>query len=37
MATIIIFEDLEIWQKAREICNDVWLMMEETTLQKITV
>ena len=34
MATIIIFEDLEIWQKAREICNDVWLMMEETTLQK---
>jgi four helix bundle protein len=34
MATIKNFEDLEIWQKAREICKGVWIIMEETTLNK---
>jgi len=34
MATIKDFEDLEIWQQAREICKNVWIIMEETTLQK---
>lgn len=34
MATIKIFEDLEIWQKGREICKGVWVIMEETTLAK---
>lgn len=34
MATIKAFEDLDIWQKAREICKAVWIMMEETTLSK---
>lgn len=34
MATIIFFEDLEIWQKAREICKGVWVIIEETTLEK---
>jgi four helix bundle protein len=34
MATIKVFEDLEIWQKARKICKEVWNIMEETTLEK---
>ena len=34
MATIKVFEDLEIWQKGREICKGVWVIMEETTLAK---
>lgn len=34
MATINTFEELEIWQSARDICNDVWSIMEETTLSK---
>jgi four helix bundle protein len=34
MAKIEKFEDLEIWQLAREICNDVWHIIENTPLQK---
>ena len=32
MATINKFEDLEIWQLAREICKDVWFLFETTSL-----
>jgi four helix bundle protein len=28
------FEDLEIWQKAREVCNDVFIIRESTNLKK---
>lgn len=34
MATIKQFEDLEIWQLAREICHDVWELFETTSLGK---
>ncbi len=34
MATIERFEDLEIWQLAREICKDVWCIIQNTSLQK---
>ncbi len=34
MAKIERFEDLEIWQLAREICKDVWYIIQNTTLQK---
>lgn len=33
MATISKFEELEIWQKAREICQYVELLIQTTTLQ----
>ena len=33
MSKIKRFEDLEIWQLAREICNDVWLLVSTTTLE----
>ncbi|MBC7642101.1 MAG: four helix bundle protein [Flavobacterium sp.] len=32
MATINKFEDLEIWQLAREVCQDVWFVFETTSL-----
>lgn len=28
------FEDLEIWQSARKICQDVWYIIENTSLSK---
>jgi len=28
------FEDLDIWKISREICNDVWLIIENTSLSK---
>ena len=28
------FEDLEIWKNAREICKDIWNLIENTTLGK---
>ena len=34
MATITAFEELEIWQLSREICQDVWDKFENTTLGK---
>ena len=34
MAKIDQFEDLEIWQLAREICNDMYQLFETTTLGK---
>jgi|SRR5690554_2618582 len=34
MAKIERFEDLEIWQLAREIFKDVWYIIENTALQK---
>ncbi len=34
MATVTEFEDLEIWQLAREICQMVWELFETTTLGK---
>ena len=34
MATINTFEELEIWQLSREICQDVWDLFEKTTLGK---
>ena len=34
MAKIEKFEDLEIWQLAREICNEVWDIIQNTSLQK---
>ena len=34
MATIGRFEDLEIWQLAREVCKDVWDIIQNTPLQK---
>lgn len=32
MAKIDMFEDLEIWQLAREICNDIYDLIESTSL-----
>lgn len=34
MAKIEKFEDLEIWQLAREICKEVWDIIQNTSLQK---
>jgi four helix bundle protein len=34
MATINTFEELDIWQLGREICQDVWNKFENTTLGK---
>ncbi len=34
MAKIETFEDLEIWRLSREICNDVWQIIENTPLKK---
>lgn len=34
MATIKTFEELEIWQLSREICQEVWDIFERTTLGK---
>jgi four helix bundle protein len=34
MATIQRFEDLEIWQLSKEICNDIWILFESTSLGK---
>lgn len=34
MAKIERFEDLEIWQLAREISRDVWGIIHNTALQK---
>lgn len=33
MATVETFEDLETWQLAREICQDVWRIINTTTLK----
>lgn len=33
MAKIDRFEDLEIWQLGREICKDVWHIIQNTPLQ----
>jgi four helix bundle protein len=34
MAKIEKFEDLQVWQLARELCRDVWQILETTTLNK---
>jgi four helix bundle protein len=34
MAKVENFEDLKVWQLAREICNDVWLLFEGTSLSR---
>ncbi|MGI9550794.1 MAG: four helix bundle protein [Aurantibacter sp.] len=34
MGKIEEFEDLEIWQVARDICNDIWNIIENTSLGK---
>ncbi|HBR54993.1 MAG TPA: four helix bundle protein, partial [Flavobacteriaceae bacterium] len=34
MAKIEKFEDMEIWQLAREICMDVWSLIDNTPLNK---
>ncbi|UOY05247.1 four helix bundle protein [Muricauda sp. SCSIO 64092] len=34
MAKVEMFEDLEIWQLAREVCNDVHHLIETTSLRK---
>lgn len=34
MATINTFEELEIWQLSREICQDLWNAFENTSLGK---
>jgi four helix bundle protein len=34
MAKIEQFEDLEIWQIAREVCHDIWQIIETTSLEK---
>lgn len=34
MATVNTFEELEIWQLSREICQDIWDKFENTTLGK---
>lgn len=34
MATVKSFEELEIWQLSREICQDVWDVFKRTTLGK---
>ena len=33
MAKIEKFEDLEIWQIARDLCNDVWSLIKNTPLE----
>jgi len=33
MATIQKFEDLQIWQLARELCNDIFMLIAETELK----
>ena len=33
MATIHQFEDLEIWQLSRQLCNDIYLIIESTALK----
>jgi len=33
MATVQMFEDLQIWQLARELCNDVFKLITETKLR----
>jgi four helix bundle protein len=34
MAKIEKFEDLKVWQLAREICNDIWYLFENSSLGK---
>jgi four helix bundle protein len=34
MAKVEHFEDLKVWQLAREICSDVWYLLENTTLNR---
>ena len=34
MAKVERFEDLEIWKIARDVCNDIWTLIQNTTLQK---
>ncbi len=34
MAKVERFEDLEIWQLSREICKDVWSIIQNSSLQK---
>ncbi|QNJ97598.1 four helix bundle protein [Constantimarinum furrinae] len=34
MAKISCFEDLEIWQISREVCKDVWTVVNTTPLKK---
>ena len=34
MATVERFEDLVIWQLAREVCNDIYNLIESTSLGK---
>ncbi len=34
MAKIKTFEDLQVWQAARDICNDVWQLFQTTSLDK---
>lgn len=34
MAKIERFEDMEIWQIARDVCNDIWELIRETPLEK---
>ena len=34
MATITNFEDLGIWQKARELCKDVWALTQKGSFSK---
>lgn len=34
MATVQRFEDLQIWQLARELCNNIFTLITETTLEK---
>lgn len=34
MGKIEKFEDLQVWQLAREICRDVWQLLETTTISK---
>ena len=28
------FEDLEVWKRSREVCNEIWVFMEATPLNK---
>lgn len=34
MGSIGKFEELKIWQQAREICNDIWKIIQETPLKQ---
>ncbi|MES2486281.1 MAG: four helix bundle protein [Bacteroidota bacterium] len=34
MAKVENFEDLKVWQLAREICNDIWYLLENTSLSR---